>query len=243
MSITCDRAGVALARARSRARAWRRGRWRWPRRGRRRPRPRRCSASTPLGTSAAITGRARAVEVLDDAGGRRRAARRWCRCRAARRRARPRRRARAAVVARAARRPAAAPSWAPASRLERVRLGRQQHVGLAPGAAQQPRGDEPVAAVVALPAHDRDPARTARSPRSRRARPSPARSIRSSDGIPRDSIAHASVARICAASGSGSSQRGRLTAGPPRRRPCPWSGSARSRPRRRARPPAPRRAR
>ncbi len=42
------------------------------------------------------------------------------------------------------------------------------------------------------------------------ASPSPARSIRSSDGIPRVSIAHASVSRICSASSSGSSQRGRL---------------------------------
>jgi hypothetical protein len=42
------------------------------------------------------------------------------------------------------------------------------------------------------------------------ASPSPARSIRSSEGIPRVSIAHASVSRICSASSSGSSHRGRL---------------------------------
>ena len=41
------------------------------------------------------------------------------------------------------------------------------------------------------------------------ARPAPARSMRSSDGIPRSSIAQASTARICAASGSGSSQSGK----------------------------------
>jgi hypothetical protein len=44
-----------------------------------------------------------------------------------------------------------------------------------------------------------------------RASPSPARSIRSSDGTRLVLIAHSSVARICAASSSGSIQRGRLT--------------------------------
>ena len=56
-----------------------------------------------------------------------------------------------------------------------------------------------------------------------RASPSPARSISSSDGIPCVSIAQRSVARICSASGSGSSQRGRLIAASRRRPPCPWS--------------------
>jgi hypothetical protein len=56
-----------------------------------------------------------------------------------------------------------------------------------------------------------------------RASPSPARSMRSSEGTPRSSIAQASVARIASASGSGSSQAGRLTPAPrprPRARGC-----------------------
>ncbi len=40
------------------------------------------------------------------------------------------------------------------------------------------------------------------------ARPAPARSMRSSDGIPSSSIAQRSIARICSAPGSGSSQSG-----------------------------------
>ena len=87
-------------------------------------------------------------------------------------------------------------------------LGRPdgQDVDVAPRLPQQPRGDQAVAAVVALPADDDDPARPARAARRRAASPSPARSIRSSDGTPRSSIAQRSVARICSASGSGSSQ-------------------------------------
>ena len=44
------------------------------------------------------------------------------------------------------------------------------------------------------------------------ASPVPARSMSSSDGTPRSSIAHRSVSRISAAEGSGSSHGGRVTA-------------------------------
>ena len=70
-----------------------------------------------------------------------------------------------------------------------------EHVDVAAGAAQQPRGDEAVAAVVALPADDRDrPAGTAGRPRAR-APPPRAPSARA-PGSPRSSIAQRSVARM-----------------------------------------------
>ncbi len=48
---------------------------------------------------------------------------------------------------------------------------------------------------------------------ARRARPAPARSMRSSDGTPRSSIAQRSTARIASASGSGAHQSGSSVAG------------------------------
>ncbi len=62
------------------------------------------------------------------------------------------------------------------------------------------------------------------SPPARSASPEPASSIRSSPGIPSCSIAHVSSARCCCASGSGSSQPGRLM-----RRPAPRSRPPRHR--------------
>ena len=90
-----------------------------------------------------------------------------------------------------------------------------------PACAQQPRGDEPVAAVVALAADDRDP--PGRRALADRAREPLARALHQlgARGCPWSSIAHASVARISSASGSGSSQRGGVTA-PPRRQRPPW---------------------
>ena len=78
-----------------------------------------------------------------------------------------------------------------------------------PGLAQQPRRDVAVAAVVALARRRRPAGPPGRAPRPRRPGPRPARSIRSSDGMPRSSIAQRSVARMRSASGSGSSQPGR----------------------------------
>ncbi len=60
---------------------------------------------------------------------------------------------------------------------------------------------------------------------TRPARPSPARSMSCSDGTPRSSIAQRSVARIASASNSGSAQSGNdVMRSPRRRRPCPASG-------------------
>ena len=79
-------------------------------------------------------------------------------------------------------------------------VARRQHVDLVAVLAQQARHDQPVAAVVALADDDPDRPRPPAVAAVTRARPSPARSIRSSEGTPRCSIAQASTARISAAS-------------------------------------------
>ncbi len=92
----------------------------------------------------------------------------------------------------------------------------QQHVDLAVAAAQPAGRNQSVAAVVALAADDRDAAARGPARRSSSASAPPAFSISSSDGIPRSSIAQASIARCSAASGSGVSQGGSgVTAGTP----------------------------
>ena len=138
------------------------------------------------------------------------------------------RRARRARTARS-RRPAAA------DRRRRRRAARRARPAAGtrtsrPALAQQPRGDEPVAAVVALAADDRDGpvGRDLRDERgearARRAPSAPA------TGCPRSSIAQRSVARIASASGSGSSQAGqRHRQRPPPRRPSCACASARPR--------------
>ena len=76
----------------------------------------------------------------------------------------------------------------------------QQRLDVEPGVAQMPRGDQPVAAVVALAADDAGRP-VAAAPRSRpRQAPRPAASISSSEGIPCSSIAQASAARMRSAS-------------------------------------------
>ena len=172
MSITSTVAGVRLARVDPQPGLGARGTSRSRRRGPRRPRPRRCDASTPDGTSAATTGAPGRVDRLDHRRRPGRAARRSCRCRAARRRSAPRRSSRAGVERRGR------VAGQPPELLGRVALqllGRPdgQDVDVTPGAAQQPRRDQPVAAVVALAADDRDPARRARGWRSRARAPPP----------------------------------------------------------------------
>ena len=107
---------------------------------------------------------------------------------------------RAARAPPARRRPGRAPGrrsrLAAASPRSSAGIAEQQHRDLAALLAQQPRRDQPVAAVVALAAHDRDRTVGRHARRRRRASPSPARSMRSSEGTPRSSIAHASVARM-----------------------------------------------
>ena len=163
--------------------------------GPRRPAISPVEASTPLGTSqATTTASGRAAALIASIAPRPRA-------RAARRRspvpriastiaAAPGQRHRVERTRRLARQPLeVGRGHRPRSSLA---LGEQQHVDVAAPLAQQPRGHQPVAAVVALAADDHDPA--LRGARRRRARPdpAPARSIRSSPGIPRSSIAHSS---------------------------------------------------
>ncbi len=185
---------------------------------RRRPRPRRSTRRRRTGRRPRRTARSPPSSPRSPRR-RARAARRSCRCRAARRRSRAPGRARPASNA-AGGSPGQAAELL--GRVVRTVLGRPdgEHLDLAAGRAQQPRGDEPVAAVVALAADDRDPPGRARAARPRAASPSPARSIRSSDGMPFFSIAQWSVARISSASSSGSIQRGRLIRSPPPRPPC-----------------------
>ncbi len=66
--------------------------------------------------------------------------------------------------------------------------------------AQQAGCHEPVATVVALPHHHADRTLAAAAAAAERARPAPARSIRSSEGVPASWIAQASTARISSAS-------------------------------------------
>ena len=202
---------------------------------RRRPATSPVEASTPLGTSQATTARRARPPRRSPRSRARRPARRArrSRCRASRRRSRPPPASAAGRTAAAAR-PAAARSCARASPLQLVARREQRARDLAAGVAQQPRGDEAVAAVVALAADDRD------RPRRRDARahdaargPAPARSISSSDGI-------AALAR--SPSGRRARMRGRVEQRRPasraaltlsddrhRRRVAPRCGSARSR--------------
>ena len=92
------------------------------------------------------------------------------------------------------------------------------------GLAQQPRRDQPVAAVVALAAHHRHAA-VRRQPLDGPRDPAPARSIRSSPATPCSSIAQRSTARIVSASGSGISQSGRASTTSDAR----WSACSRGR--------------
>jgi hypothetical protein len=95
--------------------------------------------------------------------------------------------------------------------LQLARVAEEQYVDLAPGLAQQPRGDQPVAAVVALPADDRD-APGAPDLLDHPGEPLPRALHQVGRGTPRSSIAQASVARMSSASGSGVSQGAQLMA-------------------------------
>ena len=107
-----------------------------------------------------------------------------------------------------------------------------------PSLPQQPGRDEPVAAVVALPQTTAiRPFGSDLAGQPGEAGPGPLHQLERRDPE-RRSIAHASSARICAASGSGSSQSCTLSGPARRRRPSRGSGSSRSRRRGRARRPA-----
>ena len=234
----------APCRGRSTARAWPRGTWRSPRARTASPATSPVDASTPLGTSHATTGasgaavdrrdRARgrlarlareagAEDRVDDRGG---AVQRPAASNGARRRRR-----------------AGARGWSRASPRSSSASAEQQHVDLAAALAQQPRGHQPVAAVVAL---------AARRPRSR---PSGA-SVADELGQPRAGALHQLERRdpalldrprvdgaLClgvgqrrrASPGARSSLPRSRTAAAPASRRC---GSARPRPPRRAPPRA-----
>ena len=178
-------------------------------------------ASTPLGTSPATTGAPGVAERHDRLARPARAASPDDAGAEHARRPRPPRPRGSAASNGSGGSPGSRSRFARASPLSLSAVAVSASRDLAPGLAQQPRGDEPVAAVVALAAHD-DDGPAGRDSATRSASPAPAASIRSSEGTPRSSIAHASVARICSASGSGSSQAGRLIARGPPRPPSPF---------------------
>ena len=121
---------------------------------------------------------------------------------------RPRARQRALGLALAKLAPAAVEPLEVGGRVVAELVGRpqQQDLHAVAGPLQQARGDQAVAAVVALAADDPDRARRGRSA-SVSATAAPAASISSSEGIPRSSIAQRSIALMPSASRSGASHR------------------------------------
>ena len=134
-----------------------------------RPRPRRSRRRRRSARPRSTTGAPRGVDRVDRLAPPRRAARPRSRCRAARRRSPPalertRDRAAAARARSASPRPAVSRRGASPGRRSRFaraspenscRRRHAHHRHLPAGLAQQPRDDQPVAAVVALAAHDR----------------------------------------------------------------------------------------
>ena len=171
MSITSTAPACALPGLDPQRRAWRRGTSPWRPRGPRRPRPRRCSRRRPRGRRRPRSAAAAAfIASITDPAGSRGAPVVPVPSSASTISGR-------AVEPRGVERHGRVAGEQP-ELLGRVALqvaGRPdgQDLDVAPGAAQQPRRDEPVAAVVALAADDRDPPGRARAGRSRARGPPP----------------------------------------------------------------------
>ena len=171
-------------------------------------------ASTPLGTSAATTGAPAGVDRLDRAAAPARAARRRSPCRASRRRPRPRRPARRARTARARPRSRSRFAARVAAQLRGRAAARRTS---RPASRSRRAATSPSPPLLPLPQTTATGPPSARPRRRRAASPAPARSIRSSDGMPalldRPAVGRAHLLGV--------GQRLEPAAGSPRRPPPP----------------------
>ena len=179
-------------------------------------------ASTPLGTSAATTGARAALMAAMTASSGIARRRRSSPCRAARRRSRARAASRAASNGSGAS-PGRRAAISRASPENSLGGEDEQHVDLAARLAQQPRGDEAVAAVVALAADDGDARARARA-RATTLRQSLPRALHQLErrDRPARSIAQRPIARICVGVGQRlePARQAHAHASPRPRRPC-----------------------